>query len=334
MVLLAACFTVLWGTLFPVISEYVQGSRVTVGAPFYNRVNIPIGLFLLFLTGIGPLLAWRSTSLRSIRKNFALPAMAMVAAAVGLLIAGVRPWSVGGDAGEDTHAAIFSFVTFTLAAGVITAIAAEFLRGAKVVSAQTGKNVLASTMLLVRKNTRRYGGYVIHFGIVVMFIGIAGGAFNQSQEQAMSYGDTLLLGPYRLVCQSITQDSNANYDTDYALLDVYKGGKKITQLAPEKRFYLASQQTSTMVALHSTLTADLYVVFEGRDPDTQQPIIKAFLNPLIAWIWIGVLIVVAGTFLALVPNMTRTAVRQRQEDAVGAGTAAPALGVMAKVRNV
>jgi cytochrome c-type biogenesis protein CcmF len=335
MVLLAACFTVLWGTLFPVISEYVQGSRVTVGAPFYNRVNIPIGLFLLFLTGIGPLLAWRSTSLRSIRRNFALPGLAMGAAAVGLLIAGVRPWSLGGeDAGADTHAAIFSFVTFTLAAGVITAIAAEFLRGASVVSAQTGKNLLGSTLLLMRKNTRRYGGYVIHFGIVVMFIGIAGGAFNQSHEQEMSYGDTLLLGPYKLVCQSITQDSNANYDTDYALLDVYKGDKKITQLAPEKRFYHASQQTSTMVALHSTLAADLYVVFEGRDPDTQQPIIKAFLNPLIAWIWIGVLIVVAGTFLALAPNMTRAAVRQRQEDAVGAGTAAPALGVMAKVRNV
>ncbi len=97
MILLAACFTVLWGTLFPVLSEYVQGSKVTVGAPFYNRVNIPIGLFLLFLTGIGPLLAWRSTSLRSIRRNFVLPVIAMVVAAVGLMIAGVRPWSLRGD---------------------------------------------------------------------------------------------------------------------------------------------------------------------------------------------------------------------------------------------
>jgi cytochrome c-type biogenesis protein CcmF len=337
MVLLAACFTVLWGTLFPVISEYVQGSRVTVGAPFYNRVNIPIGLFLLFLTGIGPLLAWRSTSLRSIRRNFILPGVAMGAAAIGLIIAGVRPWSLRGeDPGEDLHATIFSFVTFVLGAGVVTAIAAEFLRGAKVVQAQTGNNLLASIVLLVRRNTRRYGGYVIHFGIVVMFIGIAGGAFNQSHEQEMSYGETLALGPYRLVCQSITQDSNANYDTDFAVLDVYRGDKKITTLAPEKRFYLASQQTSTMVALHSTLAADLYVVFEGKDPDTQQPIIKAFLNPLIAWIWIGVLIVVAGTFIALVPNLTRTAVRQRQEDTAGiapAGAALGEVGVVAKVGN-
>jgi cytochrome c-type biogenesis protein CcmF len=336
MVLLAACFTVLWGTLFPVISEYVQGSRVTVGAPFYNRVNIPIGLFLLFLTGIGPLLAWRSTSLRSIRRNFILPGVAMGAAAIGLIIADVRPWSLRGeDPGEDLHATIFSFVTFVLGAGVVTAIAAEFLRGAKVVQTQTGNNLLASIVLLVRRNTRRYGGYVIHFGIVVMFIGIAGGAFNQSHEQEMSYGETLALGPYRLVCQSITQDSNANYDTDFAVLDVYRGDKKITTLAPEKRFYLASQQTSTMVALHSTLAADLYVVFEGKDPDTQQPIIKAFLNPLIAWIWIGVLIVVAGTFIALVPNLTRNPVRQHQEDVAGIGPG-PALGeagVVAKVGN-
>jgi cytochrome c-type biogenesis protein CcmF len=177
------------------------------------------------------------------------------------------------------------------------------------VSTQTGKNLAASTVLLVRRNTRRYGGYVVHFGIVVLFIGIAGGAFNQSHEQEMSYGDTLQLGPYKLVCQSITQDSNANYDTDFAVLDVYKGGKKITQLAPEKRFYLASQTSSTMVALHSTLAGDLYVIFEGRNPDTDNPIIKAFLNPLIGWIWIGVGIVVVGTLLALVPNMTRTAAR-------------------------
>jgi cytochrome c-type biogenesis protein CcmF len=330
LVLLVACFTVLWGTLFPVISEYVQGSRVTVGAPFYNRVNIPIGLFLLFLTGIGPLLAWRSTTLRSIRRNFVLPGIAMGAALVGLIAAGVRPWNDG----DDMHATIFSLLTFTLAAGVITAITSEFLRGATVVSTQTGKNLLGATVLLVRRNTRRYGGYIIHFGIVVMFIGIAGGAFNQSHEQEMTYGDTLSLGPYKMVCRSITQDSNANYDTDFAVLEVYKGGKLITQLAPEKRFYLASQTPSTMVALHSTLQADLYVIFEGKDPDTGNPIIKAFLNPLIAWIWIGVLIVVAGTFVALAPNMTRTAVRQRQEDSVGA-VLAPAghaeVGVLAKV---
>jgi cytochrome c-type biogenesis protein CcmF len=308
LILLAACFTVLWGTLFPVLSEYVQGTKVTMGAPFYNRVNLPIGLFLLFLTGIGPLLAWRSTSLRSIRRNFILPSIAMGVALVVLLIVGVRPW----EAGDDWQGTLFSLVTFTLAAGVITAITAEFLRGASVVRTQTGKNLLASTVLLVRRNTRRYGGYIVHFGIVVMFIGIAGGAFNQSHEQEMGFGDTLTLGQYRLVCQSFTQDSKPEFDTEYALLDVYKGQKKLLQLAPEKRIYFPNTdhaQPSTMVALHSTLASDLYVIYEGRDPDSDKPIIKVFLNPLMNWIWIGVLIVVAGTFLALVPNMTRAPVR-------------------------
>jgi cytochrome c-type biogenesis protein CcmF len=314
LVLLAACFTVLWGTLFPVLSEYVQGSKVTVGAPFYNRVNLPIGLFLLFLTGIGPLLAWRSTSLRSIRRNFVLPGIAMGVALVGLIASGIHPWS----AGDDMQAEIFSLITFSLAAGVITAIASEFLRGAAVVRTQTGKNLFASMVLLVRKNTRRYGGYIVHFGIVVMFIGIAGGAFNQSHEQEMGFGDEMKMGPYRLVCQSFTQDSNPNFDTEYALLDVYRGDKKITQLAPEKRFYTASQQTSTIVANHSTLQRDLYVIYEGKNPDTDKPIIKVFLNPLMNWIWIGVGIVVIGTFVALVPNLTRSAAKARVEDEVPA----------------
>jgi cytochrome c-type biogenesis protein CcmF len=129
----------------------------------------------------------------------------------------------------------------------------------------------------------------------------------------MGFGSEMKLGPYRLVCQSFTQDSNPNYDTEYALLDVYRGGKKITQLAPEKRFYVASQTSSTMVALHSTLASDLYVIYEGKNPDTDTPIIKVFLNPLMNWIWIGVLIVVGGTLLALVPNLTRAAVRARVE---------------------
>jgi cytochrome c-type biogenesis protein CcmF len=309
LILLTACFVVLWGTLFPVLSEYVQGTKVTMGAPFYNRVNLPIGLFLLFLTGIGPLLAWRSTSLRSIRRNFIVPTIAMGVALVVLLLVGVRPW----NAGDDWQGTLFSLVTFTLAAGVITAISAEFLRGASVVRTQTGKNLFASTILLIRRNTRRYGGYLVHFGIVVMFIGIAGGAFNQSREQEMGFGDTVTLGQYRLVCQSYTQDSNKNFDTEYALLDVFRGSKKITQLTPEKRFYHASQTSSTMVALHSTLASDLYVIYEGRNPDTDKPIIKVFINPLMNWIWIGVGIVVFGTFVALVPNLTRTAARAAAE---------------------
>ena len=136
-----------------------------------------------------------------------------------------------------------------------------------------------------------------------MFIGFAGAAFNQSKELEMGSGDTLQIGSWKLVCDTFSQDSNANFDTDYALLDVFHHEKKITRMAPERRFYTASQQTSTVVAIHSTLSRDLYVVFEGRNPETDRPIIKVFLNPLVNWIWIGVAIVIFGTILALVPAL-------------------------------
>jgi cytochrome c-type biogenesis protein CcmF len=298
LILLAACFTVLWGTLFPVLSEFVQGSKVTMGPPFFNRVAVPVGLALILLTGIGPLLSWRSTSLRSIRRNFILPCIAILATAIVLMACGVRPWK-----DDDATAGIYALVCFALGAGVITAIFAEFLRGAGVIRTQTSQNLAASAITLVRRNTRRYGGYLIHFGVVVMFIGLAGSAFNQSKELEMGFGDSIQLNGYKIVCQSYSQDSNANYDTDFALLDVYHGNKKITQLTPERRFYTASQQTSTIVAIHSTLARDLYVVFMGRNPETDRPIIKVFLNPLVNWIWIGVGVIIFGTFIALVPPL-------------------------------
>jgi cytochrome c-type biogenesis protein CcmF len=312
LVLLAACFTVLWGTLFPVLSEYIQGNKVTVGAPFYNRVAVPIGLFLLFLTGIGPLLAWRSSSFKSIRKNFVLPCIAGLIAAFVVIVCGVHPWEIFTTSDQGSF---YSFIAFTLSAVVVTAIGAEFLRGAGVISRHTGQNLLASVMQLTRRNTRRYGGYIVHFGVVVIFIGIAGSAFNQSKEEELGYKQSLNIGPYRIECQSYSQDSNANYDTEYALLDVYRGNRKITQLSPEKRFYTASQQPSTIVANHSTLAWDLYVIYAGKNPDTGQPIIKVFLNPLVAWIWIGVGIVVLGTGVALFPNMSAALAASRNRAA-------------------
>jgi cytochrome c-type biogenesis protein CcmF len=321
MILLVACATVLIGTLFPVLSEYVEGTKTSMNAAYYNVVEIPIGLSLLFLMGVGPLLAWRSTTLRTIRRNFILPGAAFFVALPALMLGGIRPW----QAGDDWLAETFSLIAYSLSAFVIVAISSEFLRGANVVRKQTGQNLLLSIGTLMRRNTRRYGGYLVHFGIVVMFIGIAGGAFNQSREAEMGYGDELRMGAYRLVCLSYTQDSTPNYDTDYALLDVYKGGKKILQLSPEKRFYHASETYSTMVALHSTAQSDLYVIFMGRDPSSNKPIIKAFLNPLIAWIWIGVLIVVGGTLFALAPSATA----KKRESAVPV-----ALPVNAEVQSV
>jgi cytochrome c-type biogenesis protein CcmF len=300
LVLLTACFVILWGTLFPILSEYVQGSKVTVGAPFYNRVAVPIGLFLLFLTGIGPLLPWRATSLKAVKRNFIVPSIALWAMVAVCFIFGPRPLSTWfSDAGY-----FYSLVSFALAASVFTAITSEFLRGGAVIAKQSGKNLLSSIYLLTRRNTRRYGGYIIHIGVVIVVVGLAGAAFNKNTEKELALHDTMSVGPYTLECVGFTQDSNANYNSDYALLDVSRDGKKQFQMAPEKRVYLASQQPQTMVAVHSVLSWDLYVVFEGTNPDTGQPIIKAFLNPLVSWIWAGVVLIVLGTFFALVPSLT------------------------------
>ncbi len=315
-ILLAACFTVLWGTLFPVISQSITGNQVTVGAPFYNRVMVPIGVFLMLLTGIGPLLAWRTGSLKSVKKNLVRPVTAGAAAAAILLATGERPWSGTGS--------LYAFMVWVLAAFVITAVLSEFGRGAGVIAKQTGRGLLASSLLLTQRNTRRYGGYIIHLGVAIIFIGFAGSAFNQSRERELRFHDRMQVGPYTLVAQSFTEDSNPNYDAEYALLDVYEHGRKITTLTPAKRFYPASQQTETIVANHSTLAADLYTVYAGRDPDTQQPVIKVFLNPLVAWIWIGVLMVVGGTGIALAPNRTAALAAQAKRvaprgDLVAAG---------------
>jgi cytochrome c-type biogenesis protein CcmF len=185
---------------------------------------------------------------------------------------------------------------------VLVAIFSEFVRGAIVIARQTGKNLLVGVWLLTRRNTRRYGGYIVHIGVVIVVVGLAGSAFNTNVEREMALHDKMSIGPYTLECVGATQDANANYDSEYALLDVYKNGKKDFQMTPEKRVYLASGQPQTMVAIHSVPSWDLYVVYEGTNPDTSQPIIKAYLNPLVGWIWAGLAVLVFGTLLALVPS--------------------------------
>ncbi len=295
LLLLAACFSVLWGTLFPVISEWVQGTKVTVGPPFFNRVNIPIWLLLLLLTAVGPLLAWRKTSLESLKRNFTWPVLAALGTAALLMAFGMRPWQ---DA-----SVFYSLMGISLAVLVTATVLSEFIRGGRVIRSHTGMSLAAAMVQLTRRNTRRYGGYIVHFGVVVIAVGLAGSAFNRDVEQELGFGDQMTIGAYTLVCRSYTQDDNPNYGNESAVLDVFKGGKLVTTMFPERRFYKSSQQASTMVAIRSTPQEDLYLVYAGKNPETDRPIIKAHLNPLVMWVWIGVAIVVFGTLVALVPNL-------------------------------
>jgi cytochrome c-type biogenesis protein CcmF len=299
---LTLCFTVFWGTWFPKISEWIQGNKVTVGAPFYNRVAIPVALVLVLLTALGPLLAWRKTSFESLKRNFKWPAIGALMTALFLMATppswggafGLRPWL--------DISYFYSLMAISLAVLVTLTVSSEFYRGGRVISEKTGQGMFASMVQLTHRNTRRYGGYIVHFGVVVVIVGVAGAAFNQDKEQEMAYGDKMAIGPYTLVCRSYTSDDSPNYESEWAVLDVYKNGRQIDQLTPERRFYKASQQASTMPFIRSTLKEDLYVVYEGLNQDNGHPILKAHLNPLVMWIWLGVWIIIGGTILALVPN--------------------------------
>jgi len=311
LLLLVACFTVLWGTLFPVLSEWVQGNKVSVGPPFFNRVNVPVALLLLLLTAVGPLLAWRKTSFESLKRNFMGPALGALLAGAVLVIFGMQPWR--------DISYVYSLMTIMLAVLVGLTVMSEFVRGGRVIAQKSEQGLLVSMVQLTRRNTRRYGGYIVHFGVIVIMIGFAGAAFNQDQEKEMGYGDKLQIGPYTLVCRSYTQDDNPNYGSEWAVMDVFKGRKQITTMTPERRFYKASQQISTMPTVHSTAKEDLYLVYEGINQDTGRPIIKAHLNPLVMWIWVGVWTMIIGTIVALIPN----AVPVRVSVPVPIQTAAP-----------
>jgi cytochrome c-type biogenesis protein CcmF len=272
----------------------MHGEKITVGPPFYNRVAVPIGLFLLLLTGTGPLLAGQSASLRSIRKKLVAPAIAGGVTAVVLVLFGIHPWADQG--------ALYSLVCFLSAAFVLTAIVTEFLRAAAILQHQTGASLLISMVRLTLGNTRRYGAFIVHFGIALMFVGFAGSAFNRTVEAELESGQTMDIGPYQLVSRGFAHISNDNYIAEQSRIDVYRRGKHQFQLAPELRLYQASQTTQTMVANHSTPLWDLYVVYGGQNQDSGLPVIKAILNPLVLWIWIGACIVLFGTLVAITPD--------------------------------
>ncbi len=310
LVLLAACFAVLWGTLFPVLSEWFTRSKISVGPPFFNKVNVPIALFLLLLTGVGPLLAWRKTSLDALRRNFAWPLAGGIVSGMVAFIFGFRD--------------IYALICLILSVFVTLTIFAEFFRGARVIAARDHTNIISAVGDLTMRNTRRYGGYVVHFGMVLVFIGIAGSAFNKDIQMEMAPGQSLSIGPYTILCQNFDQVANDNYQSERATLEVFRKGHSEMMLYPQRRLYLASQVTETMVAVQSTAWRDLYVVYAGRSPDTGKPVIHAYLNPLVKWIWFGGIVVVLGTGLAMLPNRRAAIVlKPAQEHTWGEALASP-----------
>ena len=234
--------------------------------------------------------------------------------AVLLITFGMRPWQ--------DMSVFYSLMAIALSVLVVATVASEFIRGGRVIAEKTGQNLMAAMVHLTRRNTRRYGGYIVHVGVVVSIVGIAGAAFNQQNEKPLGAGDRMSIGPYTLVGRTYTQDDNPNYSSESAIVDVYKGNAMVATMYPERRLFKASGQTATIVANRSTLKEDLYLVYAGRNDENGPPIIRAHLNPLVMWLWLGVYVVIFGTLVALVPNAS--AVRLRQPAHAPAAAAAEA----------
>ena len=291
LILLASCFAVLWGTLFPVISEAVSGDKISLDADWYNRLMVPIGLFLLLLTGVGPLFAWRRTSMESLRRNFQLPGIAMLVLVAALFAAGMR------------HP--YALISFGLSLFVTLTVFAEFFKGARSIGAKNEMNLLRATIELTHRNTRRYGGYLVHMGIVLVFIGFTGHAFNVNEVKELNQGDTMQIGHYSLKMARMEQGENENYQWHRAYMQVTKNGDDLGTLEPEKRFYKASRQGTSEVGIRQRLNEDLYLNFGGMSDDNQRAVIQAYIFPLVAWIWIGTLVTIFGTLICLVPSKVK-----------------------------
>src|SRR5215813_1354836 len=300
LILLASCFAVFWGTMFPVLSEAVVGEKVTVGPPFFNRVNVPIAIFLMFLTGVGPLLAWRKASTNSLKRNFLSPAIISLAAGVVLFVRGVHHF--------------YAWLSLVMSIFVTITIVREFYKGAKARSVGTGETFVEAVVNLTLRNTRRYGGYIVHVAFVLLFIGWSGQAFTTDNSSEMGVGDTMSLREYTLRMEKLGIEDTPNYSSDKATVSLFAYGKKVANLFPERRVYKAGQepQPTSEVAIYSTAKNDVYVVFAGATPNGKKAIIQVFYNPLTMWVWIGGIVLVIGTLIALLPNK-KTRVRKRQQ---------------------
>jgi cytochrome c-type biogenesis protein CcmF len=291
LILLASCFAVLWGTLFPVISEWATGDKISLDADWYNRLMVPIGLFLLLLTGLGPLFAWRRTSVESLRRNFQWPGIASLVLVVALFAAGIRNF--------------YALISFGFCLFVALTVLIEFYKGGRSIAAKNGMNLVHAMIELTHRNTRRYGGYLVHMGIVLMFIGFTGHAFNQSEVKEVAPGGTMRVGNYELKMVRMTEGETTNYQWHRASMDVYKNGDFLGTLEPEKRFYTASRQGTSEIGLRTRPNEDLYLNFGGMSDDNQRAVIQAYVFPLVSWIWIGGLVLIGGTLICLVPSKVK-----------------------------
>jgi cytochrome c-type biogenesis protein CcmF len=299
LVLVGIAFAVLWGTLFPILSEWVRGTKITVGPPFFNTVNVPLGLLLLALTGIGPLIAWRKASTSNLRRQFLFPTAAGLIVGAGLLALGMRD--------------VYALVAYTLAGFVAATIGQEFQKGISARRSIHGEALPVATVRLVARNRRRYGGYIVHAGIVVLFSAFAGLAFKRDHDVQMKAGDVKeLVDPlghrWRFVSQGISTSETLNRFVTAVGLEVFRDGVRQGLITSEKRQYLDSSKNplfepATEVGIRTSAKMDLYIVLAGVREDTAE--LRISFNPLVVWVWIGGMIMAIGGLIVMWPQAER-----------------------------
>jgi cytochrome c-type biogenesis protein CcmF len=298
LLLVGIAFSVLWGTLFPILSEAVRGTKITVGPPFFNRVNVPLGLLLLALTGIGPLIAWRKASAANLRRQFVVPTATAAVALAALLAAGVREF--------------YSTVAFTLAAFVAGTVAQEFYRGVRARRRMHHESVPVAFFRLIERNRRRYGGYIVHVGVLIYFVAFAGMAFRVQREATLKPGDSVeLKSPfghtYKFTHVGISQYEALNRVVSAATVQVEIDGRPAGLLTSEKRQHVDSFkrptfEPSTEVGIRSGLREDLYLVFAGAVNGTEEAVYRFNINPLVWWVWFGGFVLAFGGIVTMWPG--------------------------------
>jgi cytochrome c-type biogenesis protein CcmF len=288
LILMGAAFATLWGTLFPMISEAVTGQKVAVSAPFFNQVNGPIFLVLMALIGVCPLIGWRRASPESLWRNFLWPLGGSLAFAGALFTLGVRQG--------------YALLAFGICAFVVTTIVLEFWRGMQARRRMTGESPLTALVRLASKNRRRYGGYVVHLGVVLMAVGIVGSTFFKQETQAsLAPGETLALGGYTLEYVKLAEVPAQNHVKVMATVNVYRDRRLLGVITPEKDYHRNQPEPTTEVAIRTT-PEDLYVILAGWEADGALASFKVVINPLVVWLWIGGVVLTAGTTFALWPS--------------------------------
>ena len=295
----AAAIAVLWGTIYPIIAEVVTGVRLSVGPPFFNAVFVPIGLAILALSGIGPLISWRRMRARSFTSTLRVPLAAGAVTIIGLAVSGIR--SVG------------ALLSFGLCAFTATALGSEFVRGGRLYRRGRSTAWPLAIARTIGRNRRRYGGYVVHLGVVLIAIGFAGSAFKAERHALLAAGESMRVGSYELTYEERIQDENAEKQTNIARVVATKDGATVATLYPQRNFHFAQGQPQSEVAIRSTPIEDLYVVVTSFDADGDAAL-RAFVNPLTWWIWVGAAVMLGGmTILLSSPVPVRSLQAERAE---------------------